>query len=47
MLLPGLMASQVPVTGGRSVAWILEEQGKGRGSTPSVVRMGDGAAQQI
>lgn len=45
MLLPGLMASQVPVTGGRSAAQILEEQGKGRGSTPSVVRVGDEAAQ--
>lgn len=37
MLLPGLMASQVPVTGGRSAAQILEEQGKGR--------VGDEAAQ--
>lgn len=46
MLLPGLMASQVPVTGGRSVTRILEEQGKGRGSTPSVARVGDGAAQR-
>lgn len=41
MLLPGLMASQVPVTGGRSVTRILEEQGKGRGEY-SISREGGG-----
>lgn len=32
--LPGLIASRVPVTGGRRDAQVLEEQGRGRGRGP-------------